>query len=314
VTTNESPLAGLDFALVGPGRVGTSLALWAVARGARCRSVAGGPGSSRAAPLAARLGATAAGGAELADPEAGCILIAVPDAKIAEVARRLAGRRRSGVALHVSGALGASVLAPLVAAGCRAGAFHPLRAFPAVEEDVRAAAGTFYALDGDAEARSMGRRLAKAFDGESAVVDEELRPLYHWAASVAAGSLVALLATAHDVARRLNLPDSARRGYDRLAAGALGAALASGDPAAAMTGPAARGDLETLHRHLEALAARRPDLLSLAVELARTVVARAAENAPLDPAQLAVAEWLARPDLLDRAKDRVLASPRPKSA
>lgn len=310
----ELPLAGLEFALVGPGRVGTSLALWAVARGARCLSVAGSAGSGHAGELATRLGARVADAGELADTGARLVWIAVPDGRIAEVARRLAGRRRLGVALHVSGALGASVLAPLAASGCRTGSFHPLRAFATVEPSVEAAAGTFFALDGDAEARALGRRLAKAFDGESAVVEEELRPLYHWAATLAAGSLVALLATAHDVARRLNLPAAARRGYDRLALGALGAAIASGEPAAAMTGPVARGDLETLDRHLEALSAARPDLVPLAVELARTVLARAAEHAPLDAAQRSVAERLSRPDLLDRARDRVLTSFRPKPA
>jgi predicted short-subunit dehydrogenase-like oxidoreductase (DUF2520 family) len=272
------------------------------------------------AELAARLGAAVADPAELAAREAKLVLVAVPDAVIGEVARRLAARRQgAAVALHVSGAHGAAILEPLARAGWRTGSFHPLRAFPAVEPDLAAAAGTFFALDGDAEARAAGRRLAEAFGGSSAVVADAERPLYHWAASLAAGGVVTLLATAVEVGRRLGLPAAALAGYGRLAQGALEAALtappgAAPDPAGAITGPVARGDRETVERHLTALTAHAPDLLPLEVELARATLARRAERQPPDAAQSQLAERLARPDLLDRAKVRVLTSGRPHSA
>ncbi|MCM2269231.1 MAG: DUF2520 domain-containing protein [Thermoanaerobaculia bacterium] len=310
----ELPLAGLEFALVGPGRVGTSLALWAVARGARCLSVAGSAGSGHAGELATRLGARVADAGELADTGARLVWIAVPDGRIGEVARRLAGRRRLGVALHVSGALGASVLAPLAASGCRTGSFHPSRAFATVEPSVEAAAGTFFALDGDAEARALGRRLALAFGGDSAVVAEAQRPLYHWAATLAAGGVVTLLATARAAGARLGLPAAALAGYGALARGALDAALAADDPATAITGPAARGEIETVEGHLTALARDAPDLLPLAIELARATLARCAAAGPLDAAQQRLADRLARQDLLDRVKERVLTSTRPMPA
>ncbi len=302
------PLAGLDFALVGPGRVGASLAHWAVARGARCTTIAGRCGSSRAVELAAELGAEVADADERADPRADLLWICVPDHEIGDLARRMARHPRRGVALHVAGALSASELAPLSKAGCRIGTFHPLRAFPAVEPDLCRAAGTFFALDGDAEARALGRRLAQAFGGESAVVAEEQRPLYHWAATLAAGGVVTLLATARSVGRGLGLPESALSGYGRLAEGALAAALEASEPAATMTGPVARGDQETIDRHLRALASSAPDLLPLAVELARATLAVVPPDPELEPARRALADRLARRDLLDRPKDRVLAS------
>jgi len=314
VTSSSQPLAGLDLALVGPGRVGSSLTHWAVARGARCLSVSGRAGSTRARELAARLGARTADSSEIADPEARLVLLAVPDAALGEVARRLAGHRRSAVALHLAGSWGASVLAPLAAAGWRTGSFHPLRAFAAVEPDPAAAAGTFFALDGDAEARALGRRLAAAFEAEAAVVPEEQRVLYHWAATVAAGGVAALLATADAVGRRLGLPGSALRGYARLAAGALEAAAGADPPALAITGPVARGDLESVDRQLAALRESAPDLLPLALVLARAILARRTEAGLGEPAGSPLAERLAKSDLLDRSKDPVLTSPRPGSA
>jgi len=310
-----TPLAGLDFALVGPGKVGTSLALWASAKGARCLSVAGRPGTHRAAELARQLGAEACDAVQLAAGDARLVLLAVPDPQIADVARRLAARRSAhGIALHVSGAHGAEILEPLSRSGWRTGSLHPLRAFPAIEPEVAHAAGTFFALDGDAEARALGRRLAEAFGGTSAVVEGAQRPLYHWAASLAAGGAVTLLATAMAVGRRLGLPDSALSGYGRLAEGAIATALASPDPALAITGPVARGDRETVERHLDALGAAAPDLLPLAVELARATLARRAERETPDAARKGLAERLSRADLLDRPKERVLTSRGPRPA
>ncbi len=308
MTVTLPRLDGLEFALVGPGRVGSSLTLWLVARGATCRSVAGRPGSARARELADRCGARLGSAADPVPLEARLLLLTVPDAEIHEAARRIAGPRRRGVALHASGALGASVLSPLAASGYRVGAFHPLRAFPSVEENPDAAAGTFFALDGDPEARALGRRLAEALGGESAVVPEPLRPLYHWAGTMAAGGVVTMLATATSVARRLNLPEAAVRGYGKLAVDALASAIAIEAPAAAITGPAARGDIETVEAHLQALAANAPDLLPLAFALVRAMLDRCADAGAESPAQKALAERLKRSDLLDRLKDRVLTS------
>lgn len=309
MNASAPPLAGLRFALVGPGRVGASLARWAAAAGARAVAIAGRPGSPAAARLAIRLEARAV---ELdALDSSGCdlLLLALPDAELAAAAGRLAARAQAAVALHTAGALGASVLAPLAAAGSAVGSFHPLRAFPAPEPELAAARGTFFALDGDPAARALGARLAAAFDARCGEVPESARLLYHFAATLAAGGLATLVAAAFDLAERAGVPSAARPGYAALARGALEAALAADDPADAITGPAARGDVATLDGQLEALAASAPELLPLAVALARETLRQRARRTPPGPAQNALAERLARPDLLDRQRDRVLTSP-----
>jgi predicted short-subunit dehydrogenase-like oxidoreductase (DUF2520 family) len=308
VSRPDLPLDGLAFALVGPGRVGTSLGEWARAAGAVCRAVAGRGRSAELSLLAGRWRAVATTAALWDAPDVDLVLIAVPDAAIPEVARHLAGRLRSGVVLHTAGALGPSALAPLAAVGRPVGCLHPLRAFPTVEPDLAAARGTFYALDGDAQARALGRRLAGAFGGDAAVVTEAVRPVYHLAASFAAGGVTTLFASAVALARAGGVPAVAFAGYARLAAGALEMAAAAPDPADAITGPAARGDLETVERQLAALRAVAPAMTGLAVAVARAALDRQAERGPLSPSQKALAEWLDRPDLLDRTKDPVLTS------
>jgi len=310
VTAPPRPLSGLRFVLVGPGRVGETLATWAVARGAECVAVAGRAGSERTPAVASRLRAAPALALDLDPADAELTLVAVPDSQLLEAARRLAGRVR-GVVLHVSGIFGASALGPLESATCATGAFHPLRAFAAVEPDPERARGTFFALDGAPEARALGRRLATAFGGTAGVVPEDARPLYHLAATLAAGGVATLLACAHRLAADAGVPEAARAGYGELARGALEAALAAENPAEAITGPVARGDLETVERHLEALAAANPRFRPLVVALARATLDRIAEIGLPDPSRRALAERLDRPDLLDRTRDPVLTSKSP---
>lgn len=286
------PLHGLRVALAGPGRVGSSLAHWALARGASIDLVAG-RAPERRESVAAALGARAVPIDRLASAGCDVLLVAVADPALDQVAELLAGRPQASVALHTAGSRGASALEPLAdqTPPTVPGSFHPLKAFPAPLPDVAEAAGTFFALDGADAALAMGRRLAAAFGATAEVVPEPVRPLYHLAASVAAGGVVTLVATAAGLARALDLPDAVARGYLELASGAMeraGAALddaLEGDAepgtaartlASAITGPIARGEHETFRRQMELLRTvrrgegDRADLFArLALETAR---------------------------------------------
>ncbi len=242
----------LTFSVAGPGRVGTSLAAWLESLGARRVGTAGRQGL-----------------ADLASEGQDLLLIAVSDPALPEVAEVLARRPQAAVALHTSGCLDASVLAPLRKAGSAVGSLHPLKAFPRPLPDPAEARGVFFAVDGDPAACGLAHRLAAAWGGISAEVAPESRALYHFAATLAAGGAITLLALAEDLARRLGLPEAAVRGYLELCRGAVARAIETGDPAAVMTGPTARGDRETVARHLEALRTLAPDKLPLAVHLAR---------------------------------------------
>jgi len=249
-------LSDLTFSLVGPGRVGRSLAAWAEARGARCLAAVGREGSP----------SLSTAGQDL-------LLIAVPDGALAQVAADLAARPQAAVALHTSGSLDAEVLAPLRGARTAVGSLHPLKAFPQPLPDLDQARGVFFALDGDPAARALATRLAAAWDAEAAEVPAAARTLYHFAATLAAGGVVTLLALAEEIAVRLRLPAAVVRGYLELSRGAVAAAIeadAAGRPvAAALTGPAARGDRSTVERQLAALADLAPKKVLLVTELAR---------------------------------------------
>lgn len=260
----EGDLSELAVAVVGPGRVGTSLAAWLVASGARITTIAGRDEVST-----------------LETADADLLLLAVPDPALEPVAAELAGRPQATVALHVSGSRGAEVLAPLRAGVTvsAVGTLHPLKAFPRALPDPAEAHGVFFAVDGDPGAVALARRLAQALGGIPGGVAADLRPLYHFAATLAAGGVTTLVALAGELGEHLGLPPDEEtalaRGYMELARGALaGAARALGEEgedtaverlASAITGPLARGDFDT---HVAGLARVEPDRLrQLAVRL-----------------------------------------------
>jgi predicted short-subunit dehydrogenase-like oxidoreductase (DUF2520 family) len=259
---NTPPLAGLRFSLVGPGRVGTSLAAWAIAAGAElAQSV--GSGELR----------------ELASEGQDFLLIAVPDGALVEVVARLAGRPHAAVVLHTSGGRGAAVLAPLRPTGSSAGSLHPLKAFPCPLPDPEQGRGVFFALDGDLAAMQLARRLVAAWAGVAGEVPEAARPIYHLAATLAAGGVATLLDTARDLAARIGLPPEVARGYLALARGTVAAAIAASPEPPPLTGPVARGDASAFDALLRALRRVAPEREALVLALARETL-RHAERRP----------------------------------
>ena len=304
-------LDGLTFAVAGAGRVGSSLARWAVAAGARLVRVAVHRRRDGAEALARDLG-----GAddavelialdELSSAGLGLLLVAVSDPALDAVAQGLARRPQAAVALHTAGARGASALAPLAAAGApdggttvatAVGTVHPLKAFPHVLADPAAAHGVTFAVDGEPPARALAERLARAWGGVPQRVPETQRDLYHLAATLAAGGVVTMLAAAERVARAAGLERPVLDGYLELARGAVAGAgeelAAGGSFAAAITGPAVRGDRGTVQRQLAALATVDRGVAELAAEVARQALAALAAAGSATPGQRDLARFLA---------------------
>jgi len=317
IASAPAPLSGLTFGLVGPGRVGSSVARWLLQRGAQLAVVSRrreaplprwtrGTGAT-AVPLR-QLGAVAA----LAGRELDLLLVAVPDASLEAAVEALAGGRAAAVVLHTAGGVDSEVLAPLRAAGVSVGGLHPLRAFPRALPSLAVARRTFFALQGDAPAVALGERIAAALDARAAVVPPAARLLYHLAASWAAGGTVTLLGAAVDVHRAARVPAAAAAGLHELALGAL-QEVEPTEAAAALTGPVARGDLLVL-RQLEELQRVDATLHPLAVLLALETLRQLARRSPPTEAQAALARALLEralaPGFLEplRAAAQVLSS------
>ncbi len=210
--------------LIGPGRAGRSLAAALADAGCDVRDVL-----TRHDDVT-----SAARGVDV-------LVIATPDAAIAEVAARVRPEPDT-VVVHLSGALGLDVLAPHP----RRASLHPLVPLPSAEVGrVRLRSGITFAVAGD----PVAAELAGVLDGNVVVVEDEHRAAYHAAACIASNHLVALMGQVERVATSAGLDLEAFVG---LARAALTDVVELG-PGAALTGPAARGDDTTLERHRQTL-------------------------------------------------------------
>lgn len=188
------------------------------------------------------------------------LVIATPDAAIAEVAAAVAPDDRSVVA-HLAGSLGLDVLAP----HGRVAALHPLVSLP--EADLGAqhlAAGAWFAVAGD----PIAQRVVADLGGRWFEVADADRATYHAAAAVASNHLVALLGQVERLAEGIGVPFEA---YVDLARASLDNAVARG-PRSALTGPVARGDWDTVARHLAALDPSERDAYRALAAAARRLV------------------------------------------
>jgi predicted short-subunit dehydrogenase-like oxidoreductase (DUF2520 family) len=174
------------------------------------------------------------------DLEVDLVLLCVPDDAIAEVALGLPPRSNWVVA-HVAGSRGLDVLAPHP----RVASLHPLAALRTPELGAQRLRGAVFCVEGD----DLVREVVDSLGGRIIEVPSARRALYHAAAVAAANHLVALMAQVDVLARSCGLSLS---DFAPLAAQALDDVVAVG-PAAALTGPATRGDQGTLAAHLIAV-------------------------------------------------------------
>ncbi len=225
--------------------------------------------------------------------EAEMVILSVADAAIALLCAELVSQRLIGpgqTVAHLAGALDLTALQPALLCGARIGSMHPLRAVPPGSR-ADAFAGATAGIDGsDDEARGQLTALAQTLGMEPLAVSGS-RALYHAAAVLAGGSLVALFAEAVRAFQSATgaTETEARTALLPLARGAFDT-LASRTPAQAVTGPVPRGDAATLAAHLSSLEAHDSRTAALYRELAKLSLALARSATRAAPEQLSAVE------------------------
>ncbi|HEU0079970.1 MAG TPA: DUF2520 domain-containing protein, partial [Longimicrobiaceae bacterium] len=215
----------------------------------------------------------------------GGVLLAVPDAAVPAVAERLANLPLPPEipVLHLSGSLGMEALAMPARAGHPVGGLHPLCAVADPVEGADRLRGATFGVEGEGAARALAERIVRAAGGTTLELPPGSRTAYHASAVFASNYVVALLAVAERLMESAGIPaELARPALAGLAAGAVENVRDDG-PAAALTGPVARGDAETVARHLARLSGDERRLYSLlAAEALRLARARGLDAAAAD--------------------------------
>lgn len=197
---------------------------------------------------------------EIDELDADLLLVAVSDRAIAEVAARIPENR--AIVFHASGAM----------LSVRGGfSLHPLRSLPPVGQPSDLA-DTLLVFEG--AHRDIAENVTSAIGARFAEVAPEAKALYHAAAVFGSNYVAAVLDVAERLMREAGVAN-AREDLVRLAESAIANWRAHSD-ARRFTGPAIRGDRDTIRRHLEALRGE-PQLAQiyelLAVEIAGSKLA-----------------------------------------
>lgn len=201
-------------------------------------------GSTVSARLAER-------GVRLSDADAELVLLCVPDRAIAGVASEIAV---GPWVAHVSGATPLAALDPHE----RRFGMHPLQSFSKARgpEQLDGAWGAVTAET--QEARAIGFWLAETLGLRPFELDDAGRAAYHAGAAFASNYMVTLRAAAGSLLEAAGAPPQA---LDPLIRSVMNTGFE-------LTGPIARGDWETVERHLAIIRAERPELEELYLALA----------------------------------------------
>jgi predicted short-subunit dehydrogenase-like oxidoreductase (DUF2520 family) len=242
--------------LVGAGRVGQTLArLWQQQATFAIQDVlTTTPASAQAA--CAAIGA----GRPVADVRAmrpaDVWMLAVPDAQLPQAAQTLAAAlAEPALAFHCSGALGSAQLAPLAVLGWQTASAHCILSFASVEAAVAQFPGTACALEGQSQACGLLHPVFTAIGARCFGVASKHKLLYHAAAVFATNFLPVLQSVAEDAWRAAGVPAELIPDLRaKLLAHAVHNITTLG-PAAALTGPAARGDTVAIARQALAVQA-----------------------------------------------------------
>jgi predicted short-subunit dehydrogenase-like oxidoreductase (DUF2520 family) len=206
--------------VVGPGRVGTALA------------------ARLAESMPTRLT-----GRELETGDADLVVLCVPDRGVHEVA---AAVPMGPWIAHTSGARTLDALDPHL----RRFSLHPLQTIVR-DRGPEQLDGAWAAVSGESEeATEAAFRLAGLLRLRPFELEDEDRLVYHAGAVMAQGFLVALHGAAADLLEQAGAPPEALLPLMRRTM----------ENDFELTGPATRGDWETIERHLEVIRERRPEL------------------------------------------------------
>jgi predicted short-subunit dehydrogenase-like oxidoreductase (DUF2520 family) len=153
-------------------------------------------------------------------------------------------------------------------------ALHPVMTFTGTSLDIDRLVGASFGVTAPSAFLPIADALVLEMEAEPVHIAESARPLYHAALAHASNHLVTLLASSADLLRAAGVA-APERLLRPLVEASLDNVLQLGD--AALTGPAMRGDAETVARHVEEIAGVSPQTADLYVALARVTARRAVD-------------------------------------
>ena len=280
------------LSFIGAGTLGTALARACAIAGYHILSV-----HSHSYEDAARVASTLRQSEAVSNPvdttRADIVFLTVPDDAIASVCESIAWPASCSV-VHCSGALSLDVLNAATQAGAATGSLHPLQTFAAGAEHAGRLSDISYALEASTpKLHDTLQDLVVALGGRPQWISGADKPLYHASAAMASNYLIALLGDASKLWESFGISrNSGLQSLLPLVQGTIDNLQGIGFPDA-LTGPIARGDVETVRIHLDALTASQPDIIQSYAAMGNRTVKLGLEKGSLsEDAARAIREML----------------------
>jgi len=264
-----------SFAIIGCGRLGKVLVRYLTPAAYRPAGFA-----SRSLASAEKAARIAGAGAVSQVPweisrRADIVFITTPDGQIETTCREIAGNggfKPQAVVLHCSGAHPSTILSSAEACGASVASMHPLQSFAADEYAVSPFKGIVISVEGQKPAVEQAQKIAEDLGARCFAIRTAAKTLYHAAAVVASNYMVTLLDLAFKLSGEAGIAEQdAPDVLYPLIEGTL-ANIRAGGIQKALTGPIARGDVETVARHLDAIRQDAPQMIDLYRTLGRYTV------------------------------------------
>ena len=185
--------------------------------------------------------------------QAEVIFLTVPDRKIADVAQAIASTENveGKIFLHCSGSLGLEALQVLAKNGAHCGSLHPLQSFAGGATQLQ---GVYMAIDGNETVQEKAKEIVELLGGNSFHVPAKERAAYHAAACFCSNYAVTVEALAQKLMSRwTGSEEAAWQALLPLFKGTSGNLQTTNKAGNVLTGPVARGDINTIEKHLQAL-------------------------------------------------------------
>lgn len=191
-------------------------------------------------------------------------LIATPDDLIAESCTRLANTgvlKEGNLVVHTSGAHTSGNLGPAWASRAMTASLHPIKSFVDAETSVKTFAGTYCTFEGADDAREILQPAVEAIGGKFLNVKAENKPLYHAGTSILCNHICAVVDFGLTALDRSGIKkEEAIKAVEPILRETMENVLKMGG-IDALTGPIARGDIETVRKQAGAIQGKLPEHL-----------------------------------------------------
>ena len=273
-------------AIIGAGRVGSSVGFLLKRAGYAVTAVA-----ARTKATAEKAAAFIGGGEPTTDTakaasKADIVFITTPDGAIKSVCERIAsggGLKPGSIVVHMFGAQSLELLDAAKTSGSYRAVIHPLQSAPSPAQGIKNLPGSYFRIEADPGALKTAKDIVKALGGIELVMpqwrsDKDSAALYHAGAVTVSNYFVALVDYGLQFYQALGADkQETLKALLPLIKGTLQNIEALGTTDA-LTGPIARGDVETIQGHIKAMQKKTPELLGLYKELARHTVSVARDK------------------------------------